>query len=155
MSLGAVLIAFVVISALPVDVVVFTAAFFSFPQATVKLCRTHGPAGVAVFFGALGWWITLAVVLLVTLSANPTHGAEEPPSAHLTLPLTMPDGCVLDRATVDGVPPTTFQVVETRLCGPEARRCWRRYSFTGGKVVELGGVCEAAQPRDLTPKWVP
>mgnify|MGYP001559542875 CR=1 FL=1 len=155
MSLGAALIALVVVSAPPFDLVVLAAAFFSFPRATVTLCRAHGPAGVAVFFGALGWWVALAAVLLVTLSVEPAHGAEEPPGAHLVLPLTTPDGCVLDRATVDGVPPTTFQVVETRLCGTEARRCWRRYSFTGGKVVELGGVCEATQPRDLAPRWVP
>lgn len=95
---------------------------------------------------ALAVWFFLTMVVVA---------ASEPlPRPDLTMPLVAGE-CVLDRAVVDGVAPTAFQVMETRLCGPDAKRCWRRYALTGGQVVELGTVCEGTQLRELSPRWAP
>ena len=118
-----------------------------------RLRRRHhqaAPPVVATVFLGLAVWLALAMVVILVLRADADEPAARP---DLVIPLVTAEGCVLDRAVVDGVAPTTFQVVETRLCGPEARRCWRRYSLTGGKVVELGTVCEGTQPRELSPRW--
>ena len=76
-------------------------------------------------------------------------------AAALTLLPETQAGCVLDMATVIFVPPNTFQVLATRLCGPEAARCWERYAVIGDVTVPQGTTCETQSTMGGRPSLKP
>ena len=70
-------------------------------------------------------------------------------AAALTLPLTEPNGCRLDTATVVHVPPSAVQVIAVYDCPMFAgstfsTMCWRRWTEQEGKRIGAQGeACEA------------
>lgn len=67
--------------------------------------------------------------------------------AALSLPMEEgKGGCTLDQAQVIAVPPDTFQVMASYLCGEI--RCWERSTHTGGQRIGLGRACEGGNGDD-------
>ena len=62
--------------------------------------------------------------------------------------------CVLDQAQITAVPPDTFQVMASYMCG--GIHCWERWAQVGEQRLAMGRVCEkdntSSDRRDLAPQ---